>query len=118
MLSIFLLTSRFLFVFYQTEFNVKFLTIGRRDVKFGYTKFADFFDNDRQTFDQLSATFRQFKNWPNWIVSTSDTTYYKCFYACSLNFMNSFFRKISTFMKFRYFCLTFACIIIKFSFLS
>src|SRR6184192_322796 len=40
-------------------------------VKFGYTKFADFFDNDRQTFDQLSATFRQFKNWPNWIVSTS-----------------------------------------------
>src|SRR2546421_12409233 len=51
--------------------NVEFLTSGRRDVKFGYTKFADFFDNDRQTFDQLSATFRQFKNWPNWIVSTS-----------------------------------------------
>ena len=47
------------------------MTSGRRDVKFGYTKFADFFDNDRQTFDQLSATFRQFKNWPNWIVSTS-----------------------------------------------
>src|SRR5204863_6865260 len=46
-------------------------TSGRRDVKFGYTKFADFFDNDRQTFDQLLATFRQFKNWPNWIVSTS-----------------------------------------------
>src|SRR5204863_635992 len=43
---------------------------GRRDVKFSYTKFADFFDNDRQTFDQLSATFRQFKNWPNWIVSS------------------------------------------------
>jgi homoserine acetyltransferase len=40
--------------------------------KFGYTKFADFFDNDRQTFDHLSATFRQFKNWTNWIVSISD----------------------------------------------
>src|ERR1043165_706423 len=40
--------------------------------QFGYTKFADFFENDRQTFDQISATFRQFKNWPNWIVSTGD----------------------------------------------
>jgi hypothetical protein len=38
--------------------------------QFGYTKFADFFENDQQTFDQISATFRQFKNWPNWIVST------------------------------------------------
>ena len=47
------------------------MTSGRRNVKFDYTKFADFFGNDRQTFDQLSVNFRQFKNWPNWIVSTS-----------------------------------------------
>ena len=66
MLSIFYLQvdfylyeGRFLIVFYQTEFklivstnNVEFLISGRRDVKFGYIKFADFFDNDRQTFDQ------------------------------------------------------------------
>ena len=31
-----------------------------------------FFGNDQQTFDQLSAIFRQFKNWMNWIASTSD----------------------------------------------
>src|SRR6184192_2454418 len=60
-------------------------------VKFGYTKFADFFDNDRQTFDQLSATFQQFKNWPNWIVSTSGctSTYYKFTrYKSAINVMN------------------------------
>jgi hypothetical protein len=44
--------------------------------QFGYTKFADFFENDRQTFDQISATFRQFKNWPNWIVSTGVWNYF------------------------------------------
>ena len=62
--------------FFCRKLQVEFLTSGRRDVKFGYTKFADFFDNDRQTFNQLSATFRQFKNWPNWIVSTSVGDYH------------------------------------------
>ena len=38
-------------------------------------KFADFFGNDRHNFSQLSSNNRQFENWTNWIIPTSDPIY-------------------------------------------